>query len=146
MKWMLDTDVCITLIRSRPPELLGRLRDRPVGDVAVSVITVAELMFGVENSSRPAANRAAMQQFLIPLAVLPFDTAAAGSYGALRAELLRRGQMIGAIDLMIAGHALSEDAMLITRNLREFARVPGLRVEDWNPGAARGGMEQGSPD
>ena len=131
MKWMLDTDVCITLIRQQSPDLLRRLQTHQVGEVGASTITIAELFCGVEKSAHPARNRAALEQFLMPLQLADFELAAAARYGAVRADLDRRGQPIGAMDTLIAAHALSLGATVVTRNRRDFGRVTGLRVEDW---------------
>ena len=131
MKWMLDTDVCITMIRQQSPGLLRRLQRHQVGDVGVSVLTVAELFCGVEKSGHSARNRAALEQFLMPLQLADFEPVAAARYGAVRADLDRRGQPIGAMDTLIAAHALSLGAIIVTRNRRDFGRVTGLRVEDW---------------
>ena len=131
MKWMLDTDVCITLIRQRSPDLLRRLQRHQVGEVGVSAITIAELFCGVEKSGHASRNRAALEQFLMPLQLADFGLAAAARYGTVRADLDRRGQPIGAMDTLIATHALSLGATVVTRNRRDFGRVTGLSVEDW---------------
>lgn len=129
--FVLDTNICVALIRQRSEALLTRLRAQPIGGVAISSITLAELEYGVEKSTRPEQNRDALIAFLAPLEVLRFDEAAASRYGVLRADLERRGQPIGSLDLLIAAHALSLGVTLVTNNVREFRRVPGLMVEDW---------------
>jgi tRNA(fMet)-specific endonuclease VapC len=131
MKLMLDTNVCIDLIRERPPPVLERFASHAVGDIGISVITLAELEYGVSRSSRPPQNREALDQFISPLEVVPFDRQATAVYGRLRAALEKKGQSIGSMDLLIAAHAMSLDVRLITHNVREFGRVPGLRLEDW---------------
>ena len=131
MKWMLDTNICIDIIKERPRSVLGRFKGHTVGDIGVSVVTLAELEYGVSASSRPAKNREALDQFVSPLEVAPFDRDATAAYGRLRAALEKRGQMIGSMDLLIAAHAVSLDVRLVTHNSREFGRVPGLRIEDW---------------
>lgn len=131
MKLMLDTNVCIYLIKERPASVLERFAAYAVGDIGISVITLAELEYGVSKSSRPAKNREALDQFVSPLEVAAFDRDATVEYGKLRTTLEKKGQSIGSMDLLIAAHALSLDVRLITRNVREFGRVPGLRVEDW---------------
>jgi len=131
MRIMLDTDICIHLIRQRPQPVLNRFAAYVPGDVGVSGITVAELEYGVSKSGQPRRNRQALEQFLSPLDVAAFDRAATRTYGALRTHLERRGFPIGGMDLLIAAHALSADVSLATSNEREFKRVPGLRVENW---------------
>jgi tRNA(fMet)-specific endonuclease VapC len=131
MKLMLDTNVCIYLIKEHPPSILERFASHAVGDIGISVITLAELEYGVSKSSRPARNREALDQFIAPLELASFDRRATAAYGKLRSTLEKKGQSIGSMDLLIAAHALSLDVRLITRNVREFGRVPGLSVEDW---------------
>lgn len=129
--WMLDTDICIALIKRQPLELIGRLKKHKPGDVAISSITLAELCFGVSKSRQAEKNRTALDQFLIPLEILAFDDAAAESYGRIRAALETDGTPIGPLDTLIASHAVSANATIVTNNVREFSRVEGLRVENW---------------
>jgi tRNA(fMet)-specific endonuclease VapC len=131
MKLMLDTNICIDLIRDRPSALLKRFASHTVGDIGISVITLAELEYGVSKSSRPATNREALDQFVSPLEVAAFERPATAVYGRLRAALEKKGQSIGSMDLLIAAHAVSLDVRLITHNVRELGRVPGLQIEDW---------------
>lgn len=131
MKVMLDTNICIYLIKQQPPAVIERFLSHQVGDVGVSSITVAELAYGVSKSRHTTKNRFALEQFLAPLDVVAFDQDAALSYGLLRAQLEQKGSLIGSMDLLIAAHALSLGVRLATNNLREFRRVPGLRVENW---------------
>jgi tRNA(fMet)-specific endonuclease VapC len=131
MTLMLDTNVCIYVIKQHPAAVIKRFASHPVGDIGISVITLAELEHGVTKSSRPAKNREALDQFVSPLEVAAFDRPAAAAYGKLRTALEKRGQPIGSLDLMIAAHALSLDVRLVTHNVREFGKVPGLRIEDW---------------
>ncbi|OLD20985.1 MAG: VapC toxin family PIN domain ribonuclease [Acidobacteria bacterium 13_1_40CM_3_65_5] len=131
MKLMLDTNVCIYLIKEHPVSVLERFAAHPVGDIGISVITLAELEYGVTKSSRPAKNREALEQFVSPLDVAPFDRPATAAYGRLRTALEKKGQPIGSMDLLIAAHAISLNVRLITHNVKEFGRVPGLRIEDW---------------
>ncbi len=132
MRYMLDTNICIYIIRGKPPQLLQKLTAYPVSDIAVSSITIAELQFGVERSSQPQQNQLALNQFLIPLNILDFDYEAASSYGSIRADLETRGLQIGSLDTLIAAHAFSRNLVIVTNNVREFSRVPGLTVEDWS--------------
>jgi tRNA(fMet)-specific endonuclease VapC len=131
---LLDTNICIHIINARPAAVLERFRQYRMGEIGVCSVVAAELAYGVikGGSSR---NRQALEMFLAPLIVLSFDEAAIWAYGELRAELERRGTPIGSLDTMIAAHALSGKAPLVTNNTREFARVPGLRLENWLPGA-----------
>ena len=127
---LLDTNICIYIINAKPPEVLARFRHYRLGEVGLCSVVAAELAYGVAKS-RSASNKAALEMFLAPLERLPVDTHALWASGDLRANLERQGQPIGALDTMIAAHALSLDAPLVTHNTREFERVPGLRLENW---------------
>ncbi len=131
MRFMLDTNVCVEMLRDRAPGMLKRLRRFAIDDVGISSITLAELQYGVSKSARPALNAVLLAKFCAPLALPPFDSLAAGVYGSVRAELERAGTPIGPLDTLIAAHALALDVTLVTTNEREFSRVPGLRVENW---------------
>jgi tRNA(fMet)-specific endonuclease VapC len=131
MKVLLDTNACIYVIRQKPAAVLARVTAMDVGDIGVSSITVAELHFGVAKSRHVAQNQAALEQFLAPLEILDFDAAAAAAYGRIRATLEAAGTPIGALDTLIAAHAVSLGVTLVTNNVREFVRVPDLKVEDW---------------
>lgn len=129
---LLDTDACIGLIRNRPPGMLLRRLERfRVGEVGVSSVTVAELRYGAERSSRPEGNHEALARFLLPLEVAGFGEEAAFEYGRIRARLEAHGTPIGPLDTLIAAHAVALGATLVTSNVREFSRVPGLEIEDW---------------
>ena len=128
---LLDTNICVYLIRNRPPEVLRRFDEYAVGDVGLSSVTAAELHFGAHKSRSPEQNLAALEQFLLPLTVVGFDEGAAAAYGRVRAFLEGRGTPIGSLDTLIAAHALSLDLTLVTNNVREFERVPDLEVENW---------------
>ena len=134
MRYMLDTNTCIFLIKRKPAVVIDRLRTLQPSDVGISAVTLAELMFGVAKSARPEQNRDALSAFLAPLEIAEFGGDAAACYGALRAGLEKQGRPIGAMDMLIAAHALSLSVALVTNNTREFGRVPGLRVEDWAAG------------
>ena len=127
---LLDTHICIYIINTKPPEVLARFHQYRLGEIGICSVVAAELAYGVAKS-QSARNRAALEMFLAPLDILPFDTPALWAYGDLRANLERQGTPIGALDTMIAAHALSLDATLVTHNTREFARVSGLRLENW---------------
>jgi len=131
MKWMLDTNACIAIIRRRPDGAIRKLRGKSIGQVGISSVTLAELEFGVAKSSRPEQAHQALVEFLLPLELADFDSAAARRYGLLRSNLEAKGKPIGPLDTLIAAHALSLDAVLVTNNTREFKRVPGLVVDDW---------------
>jgi tRNA(fMet)-specific endonuclease VapC len=128
---MLDTDTCIAIIRQRSPAALRKLSGKSVGQIGISSITLSELTYGVARSSRRAQSAAALQDFLLPLELAAYDTAAAECYGEVRAGLTAAGSPIGPLDTLIAAHALSLDVTLVTHNQREFRRVTGLRTEDW---------------
>ncbi|MGA8054218.1 MAG: type II toxin-antitoxin system VapC family toxin [Burkholderiales bacterium] len=130
MKFLLDTNTCIYVINERPPEVVKRFRRYRLGDLGVSAVTVAELAYGVEKS-RSNRNRAALDHFLLPLVIARFDREAALVYGTIRAPLESKGRAIGPLDMLIAAHALSLGATLVTNNEREFGRVAGLAVENW---------------
>lgn len=129
--WLLDTNICIFLIRKKRPQVIDRLRMIDIESVGISSITLAELEFGVSKSAEPDRNRAALAAFVAPIGVLPFDDAAATAYGPLRAELERQGRTIGSLDMLIAAHALALGRTLVTHNGGEYRRVRGLEVEDW---------------
>jgi tRNA(fMet)-specific endonuclease VapC len=127
---LLDTNICIYIINTRPPQVLARFHQYRMGEIGLSGVVAAELAYGVAKSGS-ARNREALEMFLAPLEIMPFDGKAIWAYGDLRADLERRGQPIGSLDTMIAAHALSLDAVLVTNNTREFSRVSGLRLENW---------------
>ena len=131
MKWMLDTDTCIALIKGKPPSVLKKLRGKSVGQVGISSITLGELAFGAAKSGRRDESRAALAEFLLALEIASFDSDAASSYGHLRASLEKRGTPIGPLDTLIGAHAAALDIILVTHNTREFSRIDTLRLEDW---------------
>ena len=130
-RYMLDTDTCSRVMRRSNQALLQRLRRTPVSDVCISVITKAELSFGVEISPRRQQNEATLSAFLGYVEVLDFPDQACEHYASIRAELKTRGTMIGANDLFIAAHARSLGLTLVTNNTREFGRVRNLALENW---------------
>jgi tRNA(fMet)-specific endonuclease VapC len=130
LRYLLDTNICIYVIKHRP----ARVRERfnaLADQLCISVITLAELIYGAEKSSRPYENLRIVDQFCARLEVLPFGTRAATHYGQIWADLERAGRLISIHDLMIGGHARSEGLILVTNNMREFRRLPGLQVENW---------------
>lgn len=128
---LLDTNTCIYLIRQRPAGALGRFEEFEVGEIGASVITVCELRYGVEKSARSEQNTQALERFLLPIEIVDFGAEATKEYGRIRAALEKLGAPIGPLDTLIAAHALSLDATLVTNNTREFERVQDLRLEDW---------------
>ena len=130
MKWMLDTDTCIAIIKKHPIAL-KKLRGKSIGHVGISSITLAELAFGAAKSARAQEAYAALDEFLLALEIASFDDAAAIRYGAIRASLERRGRPIGPLDTLIGSHAHFLDVILVTHNRREFSQVDDLRLEDW---------------
>lgn len=131
MNYLLDTNICIYVIKRKPPEVFHRFRTCQVGDIGISTITVAELIHGTQKSQYPEKNQAALDQFLLPLEIVDFDITAAQVYGFIRAQLEKQGTPIGPLDFLIAAQALSLGVSLITNNEREFLRVPELTVENW---------------
>ena len=130
MRYMLDTSICIHVIRNYPPKLQERF-DRLAEQLCISSVTLGELHYGAEKSARRLDNLQAIEHFTARLEVLPFTERAAAHYGQIRAQLERAGRPAGAYDMMIGGHARSEGLVLVTNNLREFEPMPGLRVESW---------------
>jgi tRNA(fMet)-specific endonuclease VapC len=131
MRVMLDTNICIYVIKQRPERVSERFRALAVGDVGISIITLAELQFGASKSSQPKRNHEAVQEFVSPLWVADFDRRASAAYGELRPKLERKGRPIGTLYMLIAAHALSLGVPLVTNNVKEFKHVPGLVVENW---------------
>jgi tRNA(fMet)-specific endonuclease VapC len=129
---MLDTNtnICIYLMKARPRELREKFNDL-AEQLCISTITLGELYYGAEKSARQAKNLMGLAQFVARLEVLPFGDKAAAHYGQLRAELERAGTPCGSYDMQIGGHARSEGLILVTNNMREFARMPGVRAENW---------------
>ena len=131
MKYLLEPNICIALIRQKPAALLQRLTSLQPGEVGISSITLAELTYGAAKSSHPKQNLSALEQFILPLDLADFDQKAARAYGQIRASLEHTGVVIGSMDMLIAAHAISLNAILVTNNTREFQRVRGLVIEDW---------------
>ena len=131
MKFMLDTNICIFLIKKKPENVFKKLMDVMEEGIAISIITLAELEHGVALSAYPEKNSNALTQFLAIMNVLPFDEKSASQYGMIRADLQRKGTLIGQMDMLIAAHAKAHRLTIVTNNVREFMRVEGLIVEDW---------------
>lgn len=131
MKYMLDTNICIFVIKHKPENVIRRFIEHEPEDLCISSITYAELMHGVEKSQAREKNRLAIALFLSPISIVDFDNQAAEEYGRIRADLETKGNPIGPMDMLIAGHAISKGLTLVTNNTREFSRIEGLTVEDW---------------
>jgi tRNA(fMet)-specific endonuclease VapC len=129
--YMLDTNICIYIIKKRPDSLFKRLEKIKTGQISISVVTLAELLYGVERSSSRKLNQRIVDEFTSHLTVKPWDILAARQYGKIRKLLEKKGTPIGNMDLMIAAHALSTEHILVSNNLREFKRVPKLKCENW---------------
>jgi tRNA(fMet)-specific endonuclease VapC len=131
MKYMLDTNICIYIIKKKPVRVFEIFKSLHVGDISISSITLAELQYGVYKSQFPDRNKLALASFLAPINILPFSDRASIFYGHIRADLEKSGQIIGAYDLLIAAHALSENLILVTNNTKEFNRIPNLPLRNW---------------
>ena len=131
MRYMLDTNICIFIIKNKPESVLQRFLKQEPEEICISSITYAELVYGVEKSQAVERNRLALTLFLSPISILEFDSRAAQEYGRIRASLERKGTPIGPMDMLIAGHAKSLGLTLVTNNKKEFERVAGLNIEDW---------------
>ena len=130
IKYMLDTDILIYTIKNRPKKVKEAFKKQSEF-LAMSAVSLGELIYGAERSAQSERNLADVEALAARLEVVPFDSAAATQFGQVRAELAKSGKIIGPYDLMIAGHARSRGLILVTNNMREFKRVPGLRVENW---------------
>lgn len=131
MRFMLDTSICVELIRRRNDRVLRKMQRYRPEDLCVSSVTLSELEYGVARSADPQRNRLALAEFMTPLGVPAYGDAVAPVYGRVRAELERAGTPIGPLDTMIAAHALSLGLTLVTDNEDEFRRVSGLRIQNW---------------
>ena len=131
MKYMLDTNICIYIIKKKPEKILQTFNSLNIGDVCISSITFAEMQYGIFKSQHREKNKIALINFLAPIEIMPFSDKSAVCYGEIRADLEIRGQIIGAYDLLIAAHALSENLTLITNNVKEFSKIKGLNVLNW---------------
>jgi len=129
--YLLDTNACIRVLNGSSAPLIARLRTHAPSEIAVSSVTRAELLYGARRSARVADNLRLLEVFFAPLTSLPFDDACAGEYGAVRAALAAAGRPIGPNDLLIAATALAHDLTLVTHNVREFSRIPALKIDDW---------------
>ena len=131
MKLMLDTNICIYIIKQQPVAVLKRFLEYQIGDIGISSITLSELRYGVAKSTHQEKNTKALDEFITPLEVVSFDEEAAHIYGDIRAALEKAGTPIGSMDMLIAAHAVSLGIPLVTNNTREFVRIPTLNSIDW---------------
>ena len=131
IKYLLDTNICIYIIKKKPKNVIERFRQTSISDIGVSSITLSELEYGVVKSAKPGQNKLALAQFMAPIDIYAYDDVAAQHYGKIRARLEKQGTPIGALDMLIAAHALALDSVLITNNESEFKRVSKLKIENW---------------
>ncbi len=131
MRLMLDTNICIYIIKQQPVDVLKRFLEYQIGDIGISSITLSELRYGVAKSTHQEKNAKALDEFITPLEVVSFDEEAAHIYGEIRAYLEKAGTPIGSMDMLIAAHAVSLGIPLATNNTREFIRIPALTIIDW---------------
>ena len=131
MQYILDTNICIYIMNKRPQGVIQKFKQHDLGIIGVSTITVSELHYGISKSKKRILNAQRVQEFLIPLEIIPYDEKAAAVYGDFRCQVEERGKPIGPLDILIAAHALSRDLILITNNEEEFRRINRLKVENW---------------
>lgn len=130
-KMMLDTNICIYIIKNRPPHVKQKFQQFQIGELCLSTITVSELLYGAYKSDFVEKNLKAIESFIMPFEIVEYDYVASNAYGKIRADLEKKGQVIGNMDMQIAAHALALDLVLVTNNMREFERVEGLKLENW---------------
>jgi len=130
-KLLLDTNICIYIIKNKPKEVFEKFKLYDIGDLAISSITVSELYYGVYKSQHIDKNTLALEHFLKPFNIVDYDFKASVEYGKIRADLEKKGKVIGGLDMMICAHALSLDMIVVTNNTKEFERVSGLSLENW---------------
>ncbi len=131
MEYLLDTNICIYIIKKKPAHVFEKFKTLEIGSIGISGITLAELRYGIMKSSNIEKNSEALERFLTPLDIVDFDSNAAKEYGKIRADLEKKGTPIGPLDMLIASHAKSLNLTLVTNNEREFSRVSELKVENW---------------
>ncbi|MBX2965046.1 MAG: type II toxin-antitoxin system VapC family toxin [Cyclobacteriaceae bacterium] len=131
MSYLLDTNICIYLIKRKPQAVIERLNQIPLNQLCISAITIAELEYGVRKSSFPDKNQSALNEFLAPFSLLAFDRRATTEYRIIHSELEKKGTPIGPLDTLIAAHAKNLNLTLVTNNEREFSKVNGLQIENW---------------
>ncbi len=132
MKYLLDTNICIYIIKKKPLKVLEKFKTFPLGSIGISTITLAELQYGIQKSSNPDKNLIALNQFIIPLEIVDFDYNATLDHGIVRSDLEKKGIPIGPLDTLIGAHARSLGLTLVTNNEKEFQRIEGLKIENWS--------------
>ena len=131
MNYLIDTNICIYIMNNRPPEVIKKFKEKDAGQIGISSITVSELYYGVSKSKYQKKNLQRVEEFLTPFEILSYDESASKIYGHIRVQLEKSGDSIGALDLLIAAHALSLNLVLITNNEKEFNRIKSLKLENW---------------
>ena len=131
IKYLLDTNICIYVIKKSPLKVFNKLKTLKIGDVGISSITYCELQYGVSNSALKERNQNVLNEFLAPLDVIAYPSEAAVLYGDIKVALTRKGYPIGPLDLLIGVHALYLDVTLITNNIKKFSRIPDLKIKNW---------------
>ena len=131
MKYLLDTNICIHIIKQHPVQVINKIRELKSSDLAISTITLSELEYGIAKSNKPLKNRLALSEFLSAIEILEYGAHASKIYGQIRVLLEKEGKTIGPLDMLIAAHALAEKLILVTNNEKEFKRIPDLEVENW---------------
>jgi tRNA(fMet)-specific endonuclease VapC len=129
--YLLDTNICIYIIKKKPPEVLNKFKKFKIGDLKISSITMAELYFGAHNSEYVEKNLKTVENFLLPFDIINFDDKASIKYGIIKSYLKKQGNIIGELDMQIASIALANDLILVTNNTKEFERVKSLKLENW---------------
>lgn len=129
--YLLDTNICIYIIKKKPIEVLKTLKTKLIKNIYVSSITIAELEYGVTKSQSPEKNKIALIEFLSIFNILPFDDKDAVCFGSIKTELEKKGKIIGPMDLLLAAQAKTKDLILVTNNVKEFARIKDLKIENW---------------
>ena len=128
---MLDTNICIYIIKNRPESVRKKFQEFKIGELCISTITVSELLYGAFKSQFIEKNLKAIESFLIPFEIIDYDYQASMEHGKIRANLEKKGKVIGNMDMQIASHALALDLILVTNNIKEFERVEGLKLDNW---------------
>ena len=131
IKYMLDTNICIYIIKKKPISVIQKLQTLKIDEIGISSITLSEMEYGVNKSSKPSQNKLALLEFISTIEILNFDDNAANEYGKIRTDLENKGTPIGSLDTLIAAHAKSINCILVTNNEKEFKRVKGLVIENW---------------